>query len=100
MWPAATTSWASPSTTPGDEVVVRHSDIPGLRITKITGDDGRLPRDPEQNTAGVAALDLLRHLGMSDRGIEMEIHKNMPFGSGPRVAPPPARWPGPSRSTP
>ena len=67
---------------PGDEVVVRHSDTPGLRITQITGDEGKLPLDPERNTAGVAALDLLRHLGMTDRGIEMEIHKKMPFGSG------------------
>ncbi|MEO1857323.1 MAG: homoserine kinase [Rubritalea sp.] len=67
---------------PGDEVVVRHSNKPGLRITKITGDDGKLPKTVEGNTAGVAALDLLRHLGMSDRGIEMEIHKKMPFGSG------------------
>jgi len=67
---------------PGDEVVARHSNKPGLRITKITGDDGKLPKDPEKNTAGVAALDLLRHLGMSDRGIELEIHKKMPFGSG------------------
>jgi homoserine kinase len=67
---------------PGDEVVVRHSEKPGLRITRITGDDGKLPRDPALNTAGVAALDLLKHLGMTDRGIEMEIHKKMPFGSG------------------
>ena len=67
---------------PGDEVVARHSDKPGLRITKITGDDGKLPKIAEKNTAGVAALDLLRHLGMSDRGIELEIHKKMPFGSG------------------
>lgn len=67
---------------PGDEVVARVSDKPGFRITKITGDDGKLPKAPEKNTAGVAALDLLRHLGMSDRGIEMEIHKKMPFGSG------------------
>ncbi|BDS06247.1 homoserine kinase [Oceaniferula spumae] len=67
---------------PGDEVVARHSNKPGLRITKITGDNGKLPKDPEKNTAGVAALDLLRHLGMSDRGIELEIHKKMPFGSG------------------
>ena len=36
----------------------------------------------EKNTAGVAALELLKHLGMSDRGIELEIHKKMPFGSG------------------
>ena len=67
---------------PGDEIVVRHSDRPGLRITQITGDNGKLPTSPDQNTAGVAALDLLRHLGMTDRGIEMEIHKKMPFGSG------------------
>lgn len=67
---------------PGDEVVVRHCDKPGLHITCITGDDGKLPKAPEKNTAGVAALDLLRHLGMTDRGIEMEIHKKMPFGSG------------------
>jgi homoserine kinase len=67
---------------PGDEVVVRHYDKPGLHITAITGDGGKLPRAPEENTAGVAALDLLRHLGMTDRGIEMEIHKKMPFGSG------------------
>ncbi len=67
---------------PGDEVVVRHSEKPGLRITRITGDDGKLPKDPARNTAGVAALDLLKHLGMTDRGIEMEIHKKMPFGSG------------------
>ncbi len=67
---------------PGDEIVVRHGTKPGLHITSITGDDGKLPKKPEQNTAGVAALDLLKHLGMTDRPIEMEIHKKMPFGSG------------------
>jgi len=67
---------------PGDEIVVRHSKKPGLHITKITGDGGKLPRDIQHNTAGVAAGDLLRHLGMLDRGVEMEIHKKMPFGSG------------------
>jgi len=67
---------------PGDEVVARFSEEPGLRIAKITGDGGKLPTEADQNTAGVAALDLLRHLGMSDRGIELEIHKKMPFGSG------------------
>lgn len=67
---------------PGDEVVARHSDKPGLRITHITGDGGKLPKSVEGNTAGVAALDLLKHLGMTEKGIEMEIHKKMPFGSG------------------
>lgn len=67
---------------PGDEVIARHCDQPGLHIAKITGDEGKLPKVAEKNTAGVAALELLKHLGMSDRGIELEIHKKMPFGSG------------------
>jgi len=67
---------------PGDEIVVRQGTKSGLHITQITGDEGKLPKNPAQNTAGVAALDLLRHLGMMDRPIEMEIHKKMPFGSG------------------
>ena len=67
---------------PGDEVVARYVEGPGLRIVRITGDDGKLPHEVEKNTAGVAALDLLKHLGMTDRGIELEIHKKMPFGSG------------------
>jgi homoserine kinase len=67
---------------PGDEIVARFSAVPGLRITKITGDGGRLPTDSKLNTAGVSAHALLRHLGRSDLGIEMEIHKKMPFGSG------------------
>jgi homoserine kinase len=29
---------------PGDEVVVRHAAKPGLHITKITGDGGKLPK--------------------------------------------------------
>lgn len=67
---------------PGDEIIVRLSDQKGLRITQITGAKGKLPLAVEKNTAGFAALKLLEHLGMSDRGIEMEIHKKMPLGSG------------------
>ena len=67
---------------PGDEVVARQASDPGLRIVEITGDNGKLPTEVSANTAGVAAQDLLRHLGMLDRGIELEIHKKMPFGSG------------------
>ena len=68
---------------PGDEIVVRDSTKPGLRITAITGTgDKKLPLDPARNTAGFSALQLLHHLGEEQRGIEMEIHKKMPFGSG------------------
>ncbi|MCO6489197.1 MAG: homoserine kinase [Phaeodactylibacter sp.] len=67
---------------PGDEIIARFSDTPGLRIAKITGAQGKLPLDINKNTAGFAALKLLEHLGEEGRGIELEIHKKMPFGSG------------------
>jgi homoserine kinase len=67
---------------PGDEIIVRFSDNPGLRITKITGAKGKLPFALDRNTAGFAALQLLRHLKEDKLGIEMEIIKKMPFGSG------------------
>lgn len=65
---------------PGDEVIARFSDKKGLHISKITG--GKLPLDVEKNTAGYAALKFLEFIGESERGIELEIHKKMPFGSG------------------
>ena len=67
---------------PGDEIVGRIVDKPGLRITKITGDKGKLPYDIEKNTASFAAQRLLEHLGETKIGIELEIRKKMPFGSG------------------
>ena len=35
---------------PGDEVVMRLVEKPGVRLLKITGDDGRLPLDSAKNT--------------------------------------------------
>ena len=69
---------------PGDEIVARRSEaFTGVRITTITGTgDKQLPTEVEKNTAGMAALRLLQHLGHHDIGIELEIHKRMPFGSG------------------
>lgn len=67
---------------PGDEVVAKKSATPGLRITKITGHGGKLPYEPEKNTAGKAALAFLAHLGETGIGIELEVHKKLPLGSG------------------
>ena len=67
---------------PGDEIIIKEGKKPGLHITKITGDNKKLPREVEKNTAGFAALKFLEHIGESDRPLEMEIHKKMPFGSG------------------
>ena len=71
---------------PGDEIIARWSDEPGLRITKITGAKGKLSYIPTENTAGVAALALLSDIKddglLSGRGISLEVHKKMPFSSG------------------
>ncbi|MBK7409727.1 MAG: homoserine kinase [Saprospirales bacterium] len=67
---------------PGDEVVVRFADKPGIQITKITGAQGKLPYETDKNTAGVAAQKLLDFLGEKTLGIELELHKKMPIGSG------------------
>lgn len=68
---------------PGDEIVARFTEdeTKGFHIAQITGDGGKLPYDPQKNTAGYAAARLLEYLGES-RGIALEIHKKMPFGSG------------------
>jgi homoserine kinase len=66
---------------PGDDVVARVAGPGGVRITAVSGGDGSIPTDPTKNTAGVSVLRLLEHLG-SDVGIELELSKNMPLGSG------------------
>ncbi len=67
---------------PGDEIVARFSDKPGIRISRITGDGGKLSMDPLKNTASFSAHKLLEHLGENEWGIEMEIHKKMPLAVG------------------
>lgn len=67
--------------TPGDEVVVRFKSESGVTISKITGDGGILSLDPEKNTAGVGVGKLLQFL-KSKQGVEIELHKKMPLGSG------------------
>ena len=66
---------------PGDRVTVIRRDSPGVSISSISGDDGRLPLEPEKNTAGIAALEVLKRAGATD-GVELQIEKRMPLGSG------------------
>ena len=65
--------------TAGDEMIIRKSDVKGVRITKIVGAD--LPLETEKNVAGVAALAMLENLE-SEIGFEIEIYKNIKAGSG------------------
>jgi homoserine kinase len=65
---------------PGDEVTARWIDR-GVRIDAIANDGGRLPREADRNTAGVAAMALLRTLG-ERRGVALDIRKGLPLSSG------------------
>jgi homoserine kinase len=68
---------------PGDLVVAERVDAPGLSISSIEGDGGRLSREPDENTATVAAGTLIeRHPGASRLGIRLLIRKGLPLASG------------------
>lgn len=66
---------------PGDEVILKKSSQKGITITSITGDEGRLSKDPLKNTVGVSVSNFLSKIG-SDQGIEISLDKKMPLGSG------------------
>jgi homoserine kinase len=65
----------------GDRVTARRTAGPGVTIGAITGTVVDLPREPERNTAGMGVLCMVRDLKL-DFGIELDIHKGIPLGSG------------------
>lgn len=66
---------------PGDEVTLTLKDEPGIRIKSIRGDGGKLPLNPTENTVSVAIAKMMEATGFS-RGVEIELEKKMPLGSG------------------
>jgi homoserine kinase len=66
----------------GDLITATRSDKPGVRITAISGDDGRLPLEAEKNTAGLSVIAMLRDMEGPVPGIDLAIEKRMPLGSG------------------
>jgi len=66
---------------PGDEVILQTNDSEQVTISKITGDEGKLPLNADKNTAGVVVKQYLAHIG-SKQGIDIQLHKRMPLGSG------------------
>ncbi|WP_449440155.1 homoserine kinase [Pedobacter steynii] len=67
---------------PGDEVIMTLTEGKGITISKITGDDGKLPLNPAKNTVSASVQHYLNHIGKPDLGVEIELHKKMPIGSG------------------
>ena len=67
---------------PGDEVEARLRDEPGVVISAVHGDGGRLPTDSAQNVAGLATLAVLSEGGMENVGVEIEVWKGLPISGG------------------
>lgn len=66
---------------PGDRVRARLAEKPGVKIVAVEGDGGKLPREADRNTAGVAVTALLQRYAPG-AGVELEVHKGLPLGSG------------------
>jgi len=66
---------------PGDELILKKNNLNKLVIKEITGDDGKLSKDPNSNTCSVSIQGLLNHI-QSDQGFDIYLHKKMPLGSG------------------
>ncbi|NLT49343.1 MAG: homoserine kinase [Ignavibacteria bacterium] len=66
---------------PCEEIIMRTSAEPGIKIKKITGDNGEIPYDIEQNTATKALLSYIQ-FNPINFGLELEINKKMGLGSG------------------
>ncbi len=66
---------------PADEVILTLRSQTGIVISKIQGDGGQLPLDPQKNTVSVAVQSYLNAL-KSDQGVAIELTKNLPLGSG------------------
>src|SRR5690606_10416549 len=67
---------------PGDEVIMRRTAEAGVKIVAIQGDDGRLPWEAEKNTVSASVQNYLNLIGRDDIGVEIELYKQMPIGSG------------------
>lgn len=66
---------------PGDEVLIKLTDSPGINIKEIHGDGGLLPKDAKKNTVSVAIKAFIDHLDIQP-GVDIYLHKKMPLGSG------------------
>ncbi len=68
-------------TRPGDLVEAERRSEPGVEIAEVTGASS-LSTDPATNVVGIAATAALERLGLSDAGVRLRLHKQMPLGSG------------------
>ena len=65
----------------GDRVTITRTQRPGVRITAIRGTTESLPLEAAHNTAGQALIAMEEALAL-DFGMDVEIEKGIPLGSG------------------
>ena len=66
---------------PGDEIILKKNDSDKITITKIEGDGGKLPKDPNKNVVS-HVIRLFQEKINSNQGIDIELYKKMPLNSG------------------
>ncbi len=66
---------------PGDKIIMRLNETKKISVTSITGDNGSLSKNANENTASVAVLAMLKKI-KSKQGLSIELHKQMPLKSG------------------
>lgn len=66
---------------PGDTVELSLNSSKKVTLNQITGDQGKLPRKADENTASAVVMQYLQHIG-SSQGVSVKLHKGMPLNSG------------------
>ncbi len=67
---------------PGDKVIMRLNGDKEVTIKHIEGDGGRLPWEADRNTVSASVQNYLDLIGRSGTGVDIELYKQMPIGSG------------------
>lgn len=67
---------------PGDEVIMHFTDKQKVSLKAVHGDGGVLPVDPAKNTVSAMVIEFLKKIGEERQGVEIELFKKMPVGSG------------------
>ena len=65
----------------GDTLIAETSSEPGVRIKKITGDNGKLPKVADKNTASIGAISVMEKLRVKE-GMEITLNKGLRLNSG------------------